>query len=383
MHTFLNLLAIVVALGVISSCIYCLICLWAAAGFARDPKKPASADNFLPPVSILKPLKGIDPEIYESFRSHCAQDYPKYEIIFGVSEPDDPVIEAVRRLQQEFPERKIRLVECKEKLGTNIKVSNLAQMLPATAFEYLTVNDSDIRVPPDYLRRVISLLRDDGTGMVTCPYRGVPADTLGSRLEALGISTDFCPSVLVARRLEGIRFALGSTMAFRRKDLQKIGGFEAIVDYLADDYELGKRIAGLSLNVHLADLAVETFLPPYSLGEFFAHQVRWARGVRDARRGGYLGLIFTFGTFWATVALLASRGAIWTWAALAAVLALRWCVALRVGAGIIGDSYAKKNWWLLPLRDLCAAGVWFASLFGHTVTWRGERYVLKNGKLSR
>jgi ceramide glucosyltransferase len=203
-------------------------------------------------------------------------------------------------------------------------------------------------------------------------------------LEALGIGTDFCPSVLAARQIEGgIRFGLGSTLAFRRGDLERIGGFASFVDYLADDYELGKRIAGLGLEVKLSEVVVETYLPPYSVGDFFVHQLRWARGVRDARAGGYLGLIFTFGLTWALLALLASGGAGWAWIAGGITLFLRLAVALVVGRVLLQDRQVLRDAWLIPLRDVLAAGVWAASLRGHTVTWRGDRFQLRNGKLSR
>ena len=338
----------------------------------------------MPPISILKPLKGTDPEIYESFRSHCLQDYPEYEIIFGVSDPNDPAVESVKALQREFPDRRIQLVVSEKILGANVKVSNLAQMLTEARYDHLIVNDSDIRVEPDYLRQVTAPLANSQVGLVTCLYRGVPGATLGSRLEALGISTDFCASVLVARQLEGgIHFALGSTLAFRRVELDKIGGFTSFVDYLADDYELGKRIAGLGLTVNLSDVAVETYLPSYRLREFFAHQLRWARGIRDARAGGYLGLIFTFGLLWALLALMASGGAPWAFITLAITLLLRFAAALVVGRGVLQDRQILRDAWLIPLRDLLAVAVWFASLGGHTVTWRGDRFRLKNGKLSR
>lgn len=337
-----------------------------------------------PPISILKPLKGTDPEIYESFRSHCRQEYPDYEIIFGVSDPNDPAIESVSALQREFPERRIQLVVSPEILGANVKVSNLAQMLTEARNDYLIVNDSDIRVEPDYLRRVTALLADSHVGMVTCLYRGVSAATLGSRLEALGISTDFCAGVLAARQLEGgIRFGLGSTLAFRRAELEKIGGFHSIVNHLADDYELGKRIAALGLAVELSDVVVETYLPAYRLRDFFAHQLRWARGVRDARAGGYVGLAFTFGILWALLAVVASAGALWSWGTLGLTLFLRLAVALLVGSSVLRDPQVLKYAWLIPLRDLIAVGIWVASLGGHTVTWRGDQFHLKDGKLTR
>jgi ceramide glucosyltransferase len=392
MHFILKIVQIVAVLGIASSSIYYLLCLWSATAFLRErevgrrarPTRDLPPSAALPPSSILKPLKGIDPEIYESFRSHCLQDYPEYEIIFGVNDPNDPAIESVRELQREFPARRIELVVSPQTLGANVKVSNLAHMLTHARYNHLIVNDSDIRVEPDYLRRVTAPLTDSRVGMVTCLYRGVAGATLGSRLEGLGISTDFCPSVLVARQVEGgIRFALGSTLAFCRAELEKIGGFTSFVDYLADDYELGRRIAGLGLTVKLSEVVVETYLPSYSLRDFFAHQLRWARGVRDARAGGYLGLVFTFGLMWALLALAASEGALWAWSAMAVTLFLRLAVALVVGRGVLQDRQVVKNAWLIPLRDLLAIGVWIVSLGGHTVTWRGDRFRLREGKLSR
>ena len=251
-------------------------------------------------------------------------------------------------------------------------------------YDYLIVNDSDIRVEPDYLRRVTAPLVDERVGMVTCLYRGVAGATLGSRLEALGISTDFCASVLAARQIEGgIRFGLGSTLAFRRAELERIGGFASIANHLADDYELGKRIADLGLAVRLSDVVVETYLPAYRLRDFFAHQLRWARGVRDARSGGYFGLVFTFGILWALLAVAASGGARWSWGTLVSTLFLRGALAVVVGWQVLRDRQVLRDAWLVPLRDLIAVGVWVVSLGGHTVTWRGDRFKLRNGKLTR
>jgi ceramide glucosyltransferase len=387
MHFILTILQIVAVLGILSSSLYYLLCLWSASAFLRE-RNPLNLpiSHSLPPISILKPLKGTDPEIYESFRSHCMQDYPEYEIIFGVSDPDDAAIESVKALQREFPNRRIQLVVSPTILGTNVKVSNLAQMMAEARYQYLIVNDSDIRVESNYLRRVTAPLADPRVGLVTCLYRGVAAPTLGSQLEALGISTDFCAGVLVARQLEhGIRFGLGSTLAFRRAELDKIGGFNAIVNHLADDYELGKRIAGLGLSVKLSHVVVETYLPPYTLRDFFAHQLRWARGVRDARAGGYVGLAFTFGMLWALLAVAASGGALWSWVTLASTLFLRFAVALVVGWKVLRDAQVLRYAWMMmiPLRDFVAVVVWIVSMGGDTVTWRGDRFQLKDGKLTR
>jgi ceramide glucosyltransferase len=385
-HYLFRILQVGALLGCGSSFLYYLLCLLGARAVLcqrrAGDKNLRTATH--PPVSILKPLKGTDPEIYEGFRSHCLQDYPEYEIIFGVSDPADPAVASVQQLQKEFPERKIRLVVCSNVLGTNIKVSNLDQMVQAVHYDWLIVNDSDIRVERDYLHRVVAPLADAGVGMVTCLYRGVAAPTLGSRLESLGIETDFCAGVLAARLLEGgLSFGLGSTLAFRRADLDRIGGFKAIADFLADDYELGRRIAGLGLGVWLADVVVETYLPAYDLSGFWRHQLRWARGVRDARGGGYFGLSSTFGLFWSISTLIAAGGAPWAWAVLGAVAFLRLAVALVLGEGVLRDRNLRANLWLLPLRDLIAVATWIASFSGHTVTWRGDRFELRKGRLIR
>ena len=203
-------------------------------------------------------------------------------------------------------------------------------------------------------------------------------------MESLGISTDFGPGVLVARQLEkGLRFGLGSTLAFRRTDLERIGGFHSIVDYLADDYELGRRIAGLGLQVLLSDVVVETHLPAYAVHGFFAHQLRWARGVRDSRAGGYIGLASTYGLMWALLTVIASRAAPWSWAFLGVTALLRLAMALAVGKSVLEDRRLLRQLWLLPIRDLIAVAVWVASFAGHTVTWRGDRFELNKGRLIR
>src|SRR5580693_6332408 len=381
-HQTAKIIQILTAAGAIASIVYYALCLWSAGKFLRERKEPHKA---LPqtPVSILKPLRGTDPEMYESFRSHCLQDYPDYEIIFGVSDANDPAIQLVGRLKAEFPSHAIRLMVCPEKLGNNIKVSNLAQMVRQSRHEYIIVNDSDIRVEPDYLRRVLAPLADPEIGLVTCLYRGIANSTLGSRLESIGI-TDFCGGVLVAQTVEnGIRFGLGSTLAFRRRDLQAIGGFEALVDYLADDYQIGSRIAALGLKVKLSDIVVDTFLPRYTFRGFFDHQLRWARTVRDSRFWGYVGLGLTFGLPWAVLALIFSRGAAWAWALLACTAAIRLAVAIVVGKSVLQDRQVVRSLALIPVRDVFALLVWIVSFAGHRIVWRGDHFSLENGKLKR
>ncbi len=385
-HQAAEIIEALAVAGTASSIAYYVLCLWGASRFLRERKaagEGARPTQASPPVSILKPLRGTDPEMYESFRSHCLQDYPEYEIVFGVSDANDPAIQLVDQLKAEFPQRTIRLMVCRENLGANTKVSNLAQMARQARHEYLIVNDSDIRVEPDYLRRVLAPLNDPNVGLVTCLYRGVANSTLGSRLESLGISTDFCAGVLVAQTVEnGIRFGLGSTLAFRHRDLQAIGGFEAIADYLADDYQLGTRIAARGLKVKLSDVVVETFLPRYTLRNFVDHQLRWARTVRDSRFWGYVGLGLTFGLPWAVLALILAQGAGWAWGLLALTTAMRITVAVMVGKFVLRDCQVMRSLVFIPVRDVVALLVWIVSFAGHSVAWRGDRFKLDNGKLT-
>jgi ceramide glucosyltransferase len=387
-HQGVKIIEALAAAGAASSIAYYVVCLWSAALFLRERRR-AENEGVRPtqdrlPVSILKPLRGTDPEMYDSFRSHCLQDYPEYEIIFGVSDTDDPAIQLVNQLKSEFPQSAIRLIVCRDKLGTNTKVSNLAQMVREAHFEYLIVNDSDIRVEADYLRRVLAPLADPKVGLVTCLYRGVANATLGSRLEALGISTDFAAGVLVAQTVEnGLHFGLGSTLAFRRADLQAIGGFEALVDYLADDYQLGNRIAAQGLKVTLSDVVVGTFLPRYTLRGFLDHQLRWARTVRDSRFWGYVGLGLTFGLPWATMALILAQGAGWASMLLAGTAALRIAVGIVVGKLVLRDRQLLRLLAWIPVRDLFALLVWIVSFAGHEVVWRGDRFRLEKGKLKQ
>jgi ceramide glucosyltransferase len=383
-HQALKIIETLAVAGAVSGVAYYALCLWSAVRFLQARKAADKSVRPTQPVSILKPLRGTDHEMFESFRSHCLQDYPEYEIVFGVSDANDPAIQLIEQLKAEFPQRAITLMVCRENLGANTKVSNLAQMVREACHEYLIVNDSDIRVEPDYLRRVLAPLADPKVGLVTCLYCGIANATLGSRLESLGISTDFCGGVLVAQTVEnGIRFGLGSTLAFRRRDLQAIGGFEALVDYLADDYQIGSRIATLGLKVKLSDVVVDTFLPRYTLRGFFDHQLRWARTVRDSRFWGYVGLGLTFGLPWAVLALIFSRGAAWAWALLACTAAIRLAVAIVVGKSVLQDRQVVRSLTLIPVRDVFALLVWIVSFAGHRVVWRGDHFSLEEGKLKR
>ena len=369
-----------------ASLFYFMAALWSARSFVR---RRAPAADFAPGVSILKPLKGFDPGMYEAFASHCRQQYAgDYEILFGVSSLDDPAVAAVERLQVEFPERNIRLILCPEKLGLNGKISNVVQMTREARHEYLILNDSDIHVSALYLSRVMRGFcapeRGKAVGMVTAPYRGIAHGTLGSKMEALGIATDFFPGVLTALMIDGeIRFGLGSTLAVSREALAEAGGFGALVDSLADDYELGFRVAKAGFAVVLSREVVATSVPPYRLKDFFTHQLRWARTVRDSRKAGYLGLVFTFGLPWAVLNLVACGLSLPSLALLSLTAAARITVALVVGVVILDDRQVLRDLWLLPLRDFCALWVWIWSFASNSVSWRGEKFLLENGRLKR
>jgi ceramide glucosyltransferase len=322
--------------------------------------------------------------MYSAFRSHCLLEYTEYEVLFGVSDPSDPALALVEKLREEFPQAKLRVVHCPNVLGLNGKVSNLVQMLPQARYEYIVINDSDILVPRNYLLRVLAPLAQPGVGMVTALYRGRAGKTLGSKLEALGLSTDFSGGVLVARAMEGgIRFGLGATIATTKTILREIGGLEPLADYLGDDYELGARAAAAGYQVRLADIVVETALPDYSFRDFWAHQLRWARNVKDRRGAQYFGLIVTFGLVWAVLAVAAAPRAWWTWLVLAVTAALRVTSAVVVGWRVLADPQVLRDLRLLPLRDVVALAIWLVSYFGDEVEWRGLRFRLRHGKLER
>jgi len=342
-------------------------------------------------VSVLKPLRGVDAGMMQAFRSHCTQKYAgDYELIFGVHPDDTGARQAVEQLQGEFPDHAITIVECPLTLGPNGKVSTLAQMVGAARHDFLLVNDADIFVGPHYLRRVMAGFSDARAGMVTAFYSGrCVADSAGriplwAKLESLTISTEFVPGAILAMQMEGgIRFALGGTLAIRRSVLQQIGGFAALVDSLADDYEMGVRTIAAGHTVAMAPETVETAVPAYRFSEYWGHQLRWMRTVRDARKWGYLSLPFTFGLLWAVAALVASAGAVWSWPLLTMALLARLALALSVGVGVLGDSQVLRDVWLLPVRDAMAAWIWLWSFASDDVEWRGVRFHLRNGKLTK
>lgn len=370
--------------------VYMVLALRAGRGFVLGWRGRPLVSASAPTVTLLKPLKGVDARMYAGLRSHCMQQYAgRYELLFGIASLADPAVLEIERLRAEFPEVAIRLVECPEKLGTSGKVSSLVQMVPHALGEILIVNDSDILVSPQYISRVVAGFGSSGSrrvGMVTVPYLGASAKGHGllSRLEALGIATEFFPSVLVARMLEGgLRFGLGSTLALHCSVLDQVGGFAPLTEFLADDYELGARVWRAGYAVELVPEVVETTVPRYTLRGFWEHQLRWSRSVRDSRRAGYLGVAVTYGTAWAMATCIASGGELWSFTLLSFALLARVAVALSVGVGILRDTQVLRDVWLLPVRDVVGLLIWAWSFAGDTVVWRGERFRLHHGILHK
>jgi ceramide glucosyltransferase len=398
-HALAQAIEIVTTALAVAGMGYFLAAMVAARIFVRERR--IRGPEFAPGVSILKSLKGLDPGMLDAFRSHCRQKYSgEFELLFGVASRDDEAAAAVERLQAEFPQQTIRLIECPERLGTNGKVSTLAQLARHARFDVLFINDSDITVSEHYLERVMRCFadRDDfsgaeartlqdkfprpAVGLVTTLYRGRAHCTLASRLEALTIATEFIPGVLLSKLIEGgLHYGLGSTLAVRREALEEAGGLLPLVDYLADDYELGARVAKAGYGVALSGEVVETAVPAYGWRGFFDHQLRWLRTVRCSRPGGYAGLVFTHGLGWALVNVLASGLSPVSLWLLGLSFFLRLAQAMTVGAGVLGDHDVLPSLWLLPLRDVMAMGLWVAGFAGDTIVWRGERFALENGKL--
>lgn len=389
---FLNALPLVVELVTLlltlAGLFYLVLALLAVRSFARQPVPAPPV--LLPTVSVLKPVKGFDPGLAEALRSHCRQTYAgRYELLLGASgdEAEFAALEALAtQLRGEFPAVSLRVLACPAQLGTNGKVSTLLQMVPQALGEVLVINDADIRVGAEYLANLAAWLAEPNVGLVTVPYFGLVANSGGvwSRLEALGIATEFFPSVLVARMMErGIRFGLGSTLALRRETLERIGGFAPLLELLADDYELGARTAALGMRVVLAREAVATSVPAYTFRAFAQHQTRWYRTVRDARKWGYLGMVTTYALPWAMATVIASGVALWSVSLLSLTLLLRVAVALSAGVGTLQDGQVLRDLFLLPMRDVASLLFWAWSFAGDTVVWRGERFRVRDGRLVR
>ncbi len=353
-----------------------------AVVWTRDFFKQGSLvdPSFTPALSILKPVKGVDAEAFENFSSFCQQDYPCYEILFGVADPQDPAVAVVKHLQAQFPGVSIRLL-VGTPYGANQKVSLLHSLASQAHYPYLVISDSDMRVTPDYLQRVIAPLSDENVGLVTCPYRGALPETLTARLEALYMGVTFLPSVIVGRKILHMRFAMGSTLALRQRDLNRMGGFLAIADYLADDYQIGVRIAGLGLRVVLSDYVVISVLGATSFREQWQREVRWSHCTRISRPLEYPGLVLSFATPLALGYLVLSDYSPLGWLGLAFSILERYIVGWLVSEST-GDRVSQQWLFWLPLRDFLSALVWLAGLIGRRVVWRGETFLVgSDGRL--
>jgi ceramide glucosyltransferase len=372
----LNLLILFLCLSAIA---YCFYAIYAAIVFLS---RPINVDpDFHPPITILKPLCGLSSQLYENLASFCQQDYPTYQIIFGVQNRNDPSLEIVQQIICNFPELDIQIIVNDDMVGTNAKICNLANAVVEAKHDILLLADSDVRVQSDYLKHVVQPLKKSRVGVVTCLYRSLTQGWIAT-LEALGTATDFHPGVLVSTQLEGIKFAMGQTIVIRKSVLKEIGGLEAIADYLADDFQLGFLPAQAGYEVVLSSYIVEHVLSTSTFAASLQRQLRWMLCIRVSRPLGYLGLIFTYGTVTSLLFLLATGGSSLGWIILGLVWTSRLAMAWIVGITILHDAATKQWLWLVPLRDLLSFGLWCYSSVANTVEWSGRRLkITKEGKL--
>jgi ceramide glucosyltransferase len=366
-------------LAAIAPFAYYALAIFAAARFFHSRSPVLS--SFTPPVSILKPIRGLDRETYENFASFCRQDYPEFEILFCVSDENEPAITVIEQIMRDFPQRSIRLLIGSEPLGVSDKVNKLCRMAREARHDILVVTDSDVRVAPDFLRGVVGPFGDPKVAGVTCLYRGLTDGSLAADLEALGNSTDFAPGVLTAWLLGDLRFMLGAVMATTKRHLAEIGGFEALVNHFSDDYELGHRMATHGYRIALDRFPVSIVYPRQNLAEAFRHQVRWNLAIRCSRPWGHAGIALAQGLPWALIAAAIAPG--WGTAAvyLACYAVLRVAVAWVVGVSGMQDNLAVERMWMLPFRDAFAFVAWVGSFVPQRIHWRGHDYYVREKRL--
>jgi ceramide glucosyltransferase len=356
-------------------------CLYAAWDFFRHRRpEDEPSDDWRPPVTILKPLKGEDPGLYENLATFCRQRYPVFQIICGVADADDPSLRVVRRLQADFPAVDLEIVVDATLHGSNRKISNLINMTARAKHGVLAMSDSDIRVSEDYLTRVVSPLRRADVGLVTCLYRAVPRGGLATVFDALFVNTDFCHQVLLAREIEKARYAFGATIVLERATLEAAGGFERLADLLADDYFLGRFVTDLGKRTWLSDCVVDTVIDVGSFRKLLLHQVRWGRTFRSCRPRGYFMTIATHGTLWATVHLLVGPLAWSTVLASLSLLGLRLATTALISWRFLGTDLSATQILLVLPKDLFMSAIWLVSFLGDTVWWSGRRFrILPSG----
>lgn len=358
---------------------YYLLATVAALRFFR--KRSAQSPDFTPPVSILKPVRGLDREAYENFASFCRQDYPQFEVLFNVTDDQDPAIPVIEKVIRDFPRVPIRLLIGSNPLGTCDKVNKLVRMVAEAKYDILIISDSDIRVGPGYLRAVANPFRDSKVGVVTCLYRGLTDGSLASELEALGNTSDFDAGVLSAWQLGSVNFALGATMATTKERLEEIGGFEALVNHFSDDYELGNRISRKGYRVEVTTFPVYTVFPAQTMRQCFRHQVRWTLTMKHSQPWGHFSLLFTQGLPWVVLACLIAPSTAIAWGYVAGYVFFRGLMAWTVGVHGVQDPLLRKKMWMVPLRDAFAFTVWVTSFFQRRIEWRGSHYTIHNKRL--
>jgi ceramide glucosyltransferase len=361
---------------------YCL-CLFSAVRTRLALRRALPAD-FTPPASILKPVRGVDRAALENFSSYCRQDYPEYEILFCVDEPSDPVVPVIHELMRKFPERSIRLLIGQEHLGLNSKIDKLVRLVQEARYDLLVTADSDVRVPPNYLRSVAAPFSDPQIGAVTTFFKSQVGGSLVASLEALGMIAEFWANGLVACLTEGgLKWGTGATMAVTRRHLVAVGGYQAFVNFHSDDFQLAQALISIGLRIEFASEPVVMVYPSQSLGNFLRHEVLWYVRLRRLRPKGHLGHILSQGLPWAVLAAAIAPSAAIAAAYLLSYAVLRFAVVLTVGEGVLRDRLTRRLVWLTPLRDALTFCVWLASFFRNRVNWRGrELIILKDGRLS-
>src|SRR5215831_4201067 len=331
-----------------------------------------------PTISLLKPLRGADPDLERHLESFFLQAYPSFEILFAVRRADDPAVAVAERLMARYPRVPTRLILTGEPPYANAKVYSMEKMAEAAGADILVITDSDTSVGKDYLQRVAAAFAPERVGAATSLYRGAPGADLWSKLEALGMSTEFMAGVVVAWLLEGMKFALGASMAVRRDCLRAIGGFAAMADYLADDFVLGQWASEAGYEVALLPQPVNHHATALGFASSFKHRLRWNRSSRFSRPAGYIGQGFTYGLPWALLLFLAAPFW-WSVALLLAVAAARFYLAYELGLRLLGDREALRRFWLIPLQDALSIGDWIGGFVGREIIWRNERYRLLEG----
>ena len=362
--------------------VYYLIALYSARAYFLQARRNASHSSaYTPPVSNLKPIRGLDPGAYENFASFCRQDYPDYEIVFCVDGEADPVLPVIEKLMRDFPERSIRVLFGSRRIATNDKVAKLARMASEATHEVVVVSDSDVFVRPDYLRRVVAPLANPKVGAVTCFYLPDDEGTFADTLQGMGMFSDFYAGILVAWQLDGVKFALGPTIATTRTRLAAFGGYESLENRPADDLLVGRLIAEQGYEVELLPYSVRAVADYQSISDLIHKRMRWIVVMRHMRPWGHLGLLLTQGLPWSLAAIAVHPTIAVAAAFLGAYLALRFAMTWIIGSWGLQQKGLWKKMAVIPLWDALAFCIWLASFGRRSIRWRGTDYLLQDGRL--